>query len=360
MMRNDCGMPDHHKIWRKHTTRILHSKGGTLGRLLLALLLVLSLPTWLAAQIDRGEITGTVEDSTGAVVPNATVVLTNTSTSVAVTTKSTSTGTYVFDDLLPGSYTINAQATGFEKYVVRGIVVHVQQVESVDLHLATGNVQQSVTVTGSAPLLQAENAMVGQTISNQAVNDLPLATRDWGSLAQLSAGVTTSPHFLGDGVTADAGSSESAYFSVNGVNDWQNDFRLNGINDNIEIYGGNYTLHQRGHRSAARRHAGIHVCRAAISTPNSATPRAASSMPPLNQGRTSLHGDLWEYIRNNDLNANYFFNNVPMACSQAHPPVSPEPVWLHGRRPGYDPARVPRQRQDFLVRRLSGRPVRAA
>ena len=98
-------------------------------------------------------------------------------------------------------------------------------------------------MTAAAPLLEAENAQVGQTITNQAVNDLPLATRDWGSLAQMSAGVTTTPTGSGGGgVTADAGSSESAYFRVNGVDEWQNDFRLNGINDNIEFYGGNYTL----------------------------------------------------------------------------------------------------------------------
>ena len=309
MMRKDCEMQDRHKFRRKYTTT-LRSKGGTLGRLLLALLLVLSLPAWLAAQIDRGEITGTVEDSTGAVVPNATVVITNTSTSVAVTTKSTSTGTYVFDDLLPGSYTVQAQAAGFEKYVVHGVIVHVQQVQTVDVHFATGNVQQTVTVTDSTPLLQAENAMVGQTITNQAVNDLPLATRDWGSLAQLSAGVTTSPSTSsGTGVTADAGSSDSAYFSVNGVNNWQNDFRLDGINDNIEMYGGNYTLTnaaivpppdaiqefslQSGDFNAEFGHSTGGVVNAA-----------------LKSGTNQIHGDLWEYLRNNDLNANYFFNNV--------------------------------------------------
>ena len=243
-------------------------------------------------------------------VQNAKITLTNDDTNVKTNTKSTQTGTYVFDDLLPGRYTIEAEASGFQKYIVHGVDVQVQQVMTVDVHLATGNVQQSVTVTAAAPLLEAENAQVGQTITNQAVNDLPLATRDWGSLAQMSAGVSTTPTGSGGGgVTPDAGSSESAYFRVNGVDEWQNDFRLNGINDNIEIYGGNYTLTnaaivpppdaiqeftlQSGDFNAEFGHSTGGVINASIKS-----------------GTNGVHGDLWEYVRNDDLNANYFFNRT--------------------------------------------------
>lgn len=190
------------------------------------------------AQIDRGEVTGTVKDPAGAVIAGAKIVLTNDATGISATTQSTATGTYVFNNLIPGTYSIDAEATGFEHYVVHGLYVHVQQVLTTDIPLATGNVKESVTVTASAPLLQAENGAIGQTITTETVNDLPLATRDWGSLAQLAAGVSTAPPGQ---PTADSGSTESAYFSVNGVNVWQNDFRLDGINDNIEFYGGNYT-----------------------------------------------------------------------------------------------------------------------
>jgi hypothetical protein len=277
---------------------------------LLSLLIFLSIPAWVSAQLDRGEVTGTVEDPSGAVVAKALIVLTNANTGVKTTTQSTATGTYVFDDVLPGRYTVEVQVAGFEKYVVRDVVIHVQQVMTVDAHLSTGSVQESVSVTAATPLLEAESAQVGQSISNQAVNELPLATRDWGSLAQLSAGVATSPSTSsGSGVTADAGSSESAYFSVNGVNNWQNDFRLDGINNNIEVYGGNYTLTnaaivpppdaiqeftlQSGDYSAEFGHSTGGVVNAAIKS-----------------GTNQLHGDVWEYLRNNDLNANYFFNNI--------------------------------------------------
>ncbi len=275
---------------------------------ILALLAAFGLPCRRAAQTDRGAITGTVEDPSGAVVQNAQITLTNEATSVKIYTKTTGTGTYNFTDLLVGSYTVEADASGFQAYVEKGVLVYVQQVQTVNIKFTTGNVKQSVTVTAAAPLLDAENAEIAQAVTTQQVNDLPLATRNWGSLAQLSAGVTTAPSTSsGTGVTPDSGSSESAYFSVNGVNDWQNDFLLNGIDDNIEIYGGNYTgtnaaivpppdameefTLQSGDYNAQFGHSTGGIINAAIKS-----------------GTNGLHGDLWEYFRNNDLNANYFFN----------------------------------------------------
>ena len=132
-----------------------------------ALLAVLCLPASLKAQIDRGEITGTVQDPSGAVVQNAKIVLTNDDTSVSISTNSTQTGTYVFEGVIPGKYTVEAQTAGFEKYVVHGIYVHVQQVLTEDVHFAAGNVEQSVSVTASAPLLEAENAAVGRLTTGE-------------------------------------------------------------------------------------------------------------------------------------------------------------------------------------------------
>ena len=112
-------------------------------------------------------------DPSGAAIAGAKIVLTNDATNVSASTISTSTGTYVFDNLLPGTYSIDAEEAGFEKYVEHGLYVHVQQVLTADIKFTTGNVQQSVTVTAAAPLLQAENGALGQTISTQTVNDLP-------------------------------------------------------------------------------------------------------------------------------------------------------------------------------------------
>ena len=285
--------------------------------IILGLLIFACLPGQLTAQMDRGSITGTVLDPTGAVVPNVKIVLTNNATNVGITTESTQTGTYVFDRLLPGIYTIEAEQSGFQKFVAKDLSVHVQMVLTQDIHLVTGSVQETVTVTGASPLLEAANAAVGQTITDQAVANLPLVTRDWGSLAQLSAGVATAAP---NSVTPNSGTTASSYFSVNGVNLWQNDFRLNGINDNIEIYGGNYTgtnaaivpppdaiqefKVQSGDFNAEFGHSTGAVVNVAIKS-----------------GTNALHGNLWEYLRNDVFNANYFFNRTCTSSGCTSKPI---------------------------------------
>jgi Carboxypeptidase regulatory-like domain len=291
-------------------TRLLQSLARLCGNpgLLFAALSVLAAlccPSLSLAQIDTGGITGTVTDPSGAVVPRATITLTNDATGTSFSTESTSTGTYSLNAIRPGSYTLRGQAPGFQAFIDNGLLVHVQNTLTVDIRLATGTVQQQVTVTAAAPLLQAENAAVGQTITSQTVNDLPLNGRNWDSLAQLSAGVTTAP--VGN-PSSNSGTTGSAYFSVDGINLWQNDFRLDGINDNIEVYGGSsvgsnaaiipppdaiqeFKL-QSGDFNAEFGHSTGGVINAAIKS-----------------GTNQIHGDLWEYLRNDAIDANLFFNN---------------------------------------------------
>ncbi len=284
------------------------SMPGTLRRTLLTtsiLCFMVLAANPLSAQIDTGGITGTVTDSSGAIVPGATITLTNDATGVILSTKSTSTGTYSLTAIRPGTYTLRAEAAGFEAFVDKGLEVHLQSTLTIDVPLTTGAVKQEVSVTAAAPLLQAENAAVGQTITSQTVNDLPLNGRNWTSLPQLAAGTSTAPVGNPSGTS---GSTDSAYFSVDGVNLWQNDFRLNGINDNIEIYGGSsvgsnaaiipppdaiqeFKL-QNGNFNAEFGHSTGGVINAAIKS-----------------GTNRLHGDVWEYFRNTDLDANIFFSN---------------------------------------------------
>jgi hypothetical protein len=124
--------------------------------LFLAVPLLCSLP--LRAQIDTGGVSGTVSDSSNAVIRGATVTLLDDATGISATTRSGSTGVYAFNGLNPGSYTITVAPAGFETYVTHGILVHVQQTVTLDIHLTPGSVQQQVTVTAAAPLLQSASA----------------------------------------------------------------------------------------------------------------------------------------------------------------------------------------------------------
>ena len=264
----------------------------------------------------------------------------------------------------PASTPSRPRRPDFEKYVVHGVIVHVQQVLTVDIHLATGNVQQSVTVTAAAPLLEAENAQVGQSITNQAVNDLPLATRDWGSLAQLSAGVSTTPTGSGGGgITADAGSSESAYFRVNGVDEWQNDFRLDGINDNIEIYGGNYTgtnaaivpppdaiqefTLQSGDFNAEFGHSTGGVVNASIKSGTNGSARRPLGVRAQQRSERELF--LQQHLQ-----------RLGFALANPIPSYHQNLFGFTAGGPVIIPARCPWQEPALLVRRLPGRPLRPA
>ncbi len=261
------------------------------------------------AQVDTGRVAGTVNDTSGAVISGASITLTNNATGVAQKVVSSASGSYVFGAVNPGTYTITAESQGFQKATTTGIEAHVQQNLTSDITLTPGNVDQTVTVTSAAPLLQSEDASVGQTITGADVNNLPLSGRNWVSLAQLSPGVTTTA----------GGTPGSALFVTNGVSFWQNDIRLNGINNNEEVYGGTqlgtnavftpppdaiqeFKL-QSGDFSAELGHSTGAVVNAVIKS-----------------GTNGLHGNFWEYIRNTAFNANdYFANNYADPAQRVRP-----------------------------------------
>jgi hypothetical protein len=260
----------------------------------------------LHAQTDTGGVTGTVTDSTGAVVAGAQLTLTNDGTGILQQTQSTSTGTYSFSGVRAGSYTLKVEAQGFQLYIAKGLEVHIQNIMTLDAKLTTGAVSQEVNVTASAPLLQAENGTVGQTITSQTVNELPLQTRNWASLSQLAAGVTTAP--VGS-PSSDSGSTTSAYFVVNGANLWQNDFRLNGINNNIEMYGGSYT---GSNATITPPPDAIQEFKLQSATFSAEFGRATGGVvnATTKSGGNNFHGDVWWYVRNDIFNANLFFNKL--------------------------------------------------
>ena len=153
----------------------------------LSLLLMCSLAF---AQRDLGTITGTVVDAQGAAVPNAKITITNTATGVTYDTVTTGTGSYTRPALNPGTYTVSVEAPGFQKSEQTGIIVSPNEPVAVNLTLQVGNVNQTVEVTASAPLLQTESPVIGETLNTQQITDLPLGwQRTFTFLAVLTPGV---------------------------------------------------------------------------------------------------------------------------------------------------------------------------
>jgi carboxypeptidase family protein/TonB-dependent receptor-like protein len=268
--------------------------GLTLGSL--GLLLCTALAPCVRAQIDTGRILGMVDDQSGAVVPGATVRLVNEGTGLALAATTGATGYYVFAALKVGTYRVEIEATGFTKFVQSGVPVHVQEDVVVNATLRPGALTQIIEVKGAPPLLQTQSASLGQRIGSDVVNDLPLNGRNWTQLAEIGAGVTYSQ--------PDA--SNRPYFSANGHPLEQNDYRLNGINNNDEAW----TLPepyvalpppdaiaefkvQTNNYSAEFGHSGGAVINATVKS-----------------GTNQIHGDAWEYVRNDKLDAAQFFENT--------------------------------------------------
>jgi Carboxypeptidase regulatory-like domain/TonB-dependent Receptor Plug Domain len=257
-----------------------------------ALLLSLA-PLAMHGQVDQGSITGTVQDSSGAVIPNASVTVTNTDTGLALQAKANASGSYVFSPLKIGNYKITAASPGFQTTTRENVHLDIQQRLNVVLVLQPGQISQTVTVSDAAPLLQTQEGAVGQVISTETINNTPLNGRNWVYIAQLTAGVA--PPF---GNTRGSGSGD---FVANGQRAEQNNFILDGVDNNTNLVdflnGSSFVMRpppdalaefnlQTSNYSAEFGHSAGAVMNASIKS-----------------GTNHIHGSVWEYFRNTNLDA---------------------------------------------------------
>src|SRR6266852_2417655 len=263
--------------------------------LLLVSLAVGPLPAF--AQIDRGAIVGTVLDGSGAVVRQATVTVTNKATDVALATDVNDTGEYQVSALIPGTYSVKVSAQGFDTAVREGVVVHVQDRLSLNFSLKVGSVVEQVVVIGAEPLLQTQTADVGNVIDTRRVNDLPLNGRRYADLALLEPGVQK--FYAANNPAPDR-------FSVNGNLELQNNFLLNGVDNNSW----SENLQEFSVQVVQPPPDAIQEFRVQTRTYSSEFGNSAGAVinATIKSGTNQYHGNLFEYLRNSVLDANSWIN----------------------------------------------------
>ncbi len=255
----------------------------------------------LHAQVDTGSITGTVTDPSGAVVSGAKVTLTNEGTGASLSTETGADGVYNFSPVRIGTYNLEATAAGFKKVVQTHVVVDVSARVLENFKLQPGAVTESIEVTSAAPVLQSQDASVGQVVDQRSVNNLPLNGRNFTFLAQLAAGVN-SPE-------ADTrGNAASGAFTANGNRPAQNNYMLDGIDNNSDtvdfLNGTNYVVLPPVDA----------VQEFKVETSGFSAEYGRSGAAVLNatikSGTNNFHGAAWEFFRNDKLDAADYFEDA--------------------------------------------------
>ena len=253
---------------------------------LVVLTIVASAPL-LLGQADQGTITGVVQDPTGAVIGNANVTLTSPDTGLVMKTKADGGGVYVFSPIKIGNYSVTAAAQGFETTTQTNLHVSIQQRLNVIMTLKPGSTSETVTVTTEAPLMQTQESSVGQVMDTDTINSVPLNGRNWVYIAQLSAGAAVSAGSRGGG---------KGDFEANGQRAEENNFILDGVDNNVNVvdfYNGASYVAQPPPDALAEFKVQTSDYSAEFGHSAGAVVNAS-----LKSGTNSLHGSLWEYVRN--------------------------------------------------------------
>jgi hypothetical protein len=258
------------------------------------LLSTLFVPSFLLAQT-TGTIQGTVTDSTGAVVDSATVTATNLSTNATRTATSSASGFYSIPNLVPAAYTIKFEKQGFTSVDIKSATLTTAQVLTLNASLKIGSVQEVVEVNGSelAPV-ETESTQLSTLISNKTITDLPLLTRNPYELILLSPGTNSNVDFTGG-------------ISVNGSRDRNNNFLLDGVDNNDTSVPGGPTGVLAANPDSTQEF------RVITDTFNAEYGRNTGAIIDVvtRSGTNGLHGDVYEFGRYNALGARDFFNTAP-------------------------------------------------
>ncbi len=272
-----------------------------LSRISVSLVIVLALfsvmqPAW--AQQVTAAITGTVVDPAGAPINGATVTASDTERGTVYTTKTNDSGVFNFTRIPVGNYEVRATGSGFETAVQPPFTLVLNQTARLEFKMKVGAVSQSVEVTSEVPQLQTDTTQVSTLIDSNAVNNIPLATRNYIELTLLAPGsISPDPANFNNGNNTAAGARPY----INGNREQANNFLLDGLDNN----------------QVSDNLVGFTPAPDAIQEFNLITSDAPAEFgkymggivsATIKSGTNRFHGDVWEYFRNNVLNANYWEN----------------------------------------------------
>ena len=271
-----------------------------------ALLVLLAASLWIAISpralwaqaAASGTIQGVITDPTGAVVPAATVQVSNVDTNVSTTVQTDASGRYFVPNLRVGTYSVTVTRGGFKTVIRSGIILQVNQIAEIDITLQLGESSQTITVAAAAPVIETSNATIGQVIDNQQTTALPLNGRSYAQLAFLTPTVVpgrgccpSSFNGMAVGTPAD--------FSIGGSRGEDNQFTVDGLSATNDFVGGSYM------------YPSIDAIQEFKIVQNSYMPelgsRAGQVLVVSKAGTNQIHGSAFEFLRNDVLDARNTF-----------------------------------------------------
>jgi Carboxypeptidase regulatory-like domain/TonB dependent receptor/TonB-dependent Receptor Plug Domain len=266
-------------------------------RISLAVVLTLLITgiTLRAQELTTGSIVGVVRDDTGALIPGASITVTNKATGAQRTAISSDTGGFSVPGLLPALYDVRVELSGFKTYAIQGLELKINQVARLDVRLGIGQLTESVTVSGGAVLLETETSAVGQVIDQERVRELPLNGRNLTQLATIAAGVAPKSFERGTQyggrdqyVTVEGGRDSSTNYLIDGV--MARSLRFNNLSLNLNI-------------DAVQE---FKVNRNSFSAEFGQGQSVVTAV--TRSGSNDYHASVYEFLRNDNLDARKFFD----------------------------------------------------
>jgi hypothetical protein len=268
-----------------------------------ALLFTFVSPTQMSAQGNTGRVSGHVSDPSGAVLPGATITLTNTATSGVRTTVTTSSGDYTFVAVPIGVYVIKAEHQGFKTANSAALQLQVAQSMSQDFTLGVGGVEQTVSVTASGDLLQTQDSSLGTTIPDQTLAQMPVNNRNYLNLVAVSANTNVLSATQGQAGAREGGARANETISVGGSRIMFDHYTLDGIN-NTDVDFNSFVVQPSIEAIAEMKvQTGVYPAEYGY---NATQVNVVSK-----SGTNKYHGTLFDFVRNNYADARGYNYNYP-------------------------------------------------